>query len=241
MIDKRVGYDPIIMDVPGYEGLLQISENGEIFNKKTGHQYVCDNTYDGYLRIRVYIDGKRKQLLQHRLLAQTFIDNPENKPFVDHIDRNKTNNTLSNLRWCTPGENLGNMSPQIKSETGVVGVHIKTKDYGLKRYCAALTIGGVSVGSKVFEYTPEGLEKAKEHRKYLEDTYQKDFSNKSITVKPVNNALKAPNTTKEKYIHLEQNRYYRFRHVKTGHSKNFKTLEEAIEYRDNYLNQEKKG
>lgn len=62
----------------------------------------------GYLKVTLSGKGKPKTLSAHRLVAKTFIPNPDNKPTIDHIDRNRKNNTISNLRWCTLSENMHN-------------------------------------------------------------------------------------------------------------------------------------
>jgi hypothetical protein len=60
----------------------------------------------GYLRVNLCNGrGKRKDFFVHRLVCEAFHKNPENKPCVNHIDENKTNNTASNLEWCTVKEN----------------------------------------------------------------------------------------------------------------------------------------
>jgi hypothetical protein len=60
---------------------------------------------DGYIQLALYHDGKRKNYMAHRLVAEFFIKNPENKPFVNHKDGKKSNNHISNLEWCTGSEN----------------------------------------------------------------------------------------------------------------------------------------
>ena len=62
----------------------------------------------GYVRVGLTKNKKTKFFLIHRLVAKAFIPNPENKPQVDHFDRNKSNNILCNLRWATRGENQRN-------------------------------------------------------------------------------------------------------------------------------------
>ena len=60
---------------------------------------------NGYCYVHIQVDGKSKGFRVHRLVAETFIPNYENKPYVNHIDGDKTNNCVDNLEWCTAKEN----------------------------------------------------------------------------------------------------------------------------------------
>jgi len=109
--------------IEGFENYT-IYENGDIWNdKRKGllHSYVSNK---GYCVVQLYKDGKSCKKLVHRLLGLAFIANPENKPCIDHIDRNKTNNNLCNLRWATIRENNNN----IDISKGCIGIH-KQKKY----------------------------------------------------------------------------------------------------------------
>ena len=78
-----------------------ITEQGEVYSAKTKKYLKHSTSNTGYLT--VYVDGKNRLL--HRLLAETFIPNPDNLPCVNHKDGNKLNNELNNLEWCTYGDN----------------------------------------------------------------------------------------------------------------------------------------
>ena len=90
--------------IEGFEN-YEVSNLGKVRNIKSGIMLKPWFTKDGYLRHCLYKHNKRKNLLLHRIIATAFIDNPEKKPQVNHIDENKLNNDLSNLEWCTEREN----------------------------------------------------------------------------------------------------------------------------------------
>ena len=93
-----------IQDYPNY----MIYEDGRVYNKKRNifMKPTLDNV--GYLIIGLSENGKRIQTSIHRLIALHYITNPDNKPCVDHIDRDRQNNNIENLRWVTMRENCSN-------------------------------------------------------------------------------------------------------------------------------------
>lgn len=82
-----------------------ISECGMIFKKSSGDRVKEHVSSGGYPRVNLSKRGKGKTPMVHRLLAQTFIWNKDNKPCVNHKDGNKLNYKLENLEWCTHKEN----------------------------------------------------------------------------------------------------------------------------------------
>ena len=83
------------------------TEDGKIFSEKTKKYLKPSYDKQGYARIGIYVGNyKTKTIKVHRLIAETFIENPFNKKDVNHIDGDKSNNCISNLEWCTRSENI---------------------------------------------------------------------------------------------------------------------------------------
>ena len=95
--------------VKGYEGLYQINEASEVrsLNKKNYQQIMPQRKERaGYWSVRLSNKTKDATVLVHRILGFAFILNPQNKPFINHIDGNKLNNNIKNLEWATNSENM---------------------------------------------------------------------------------------------------------------------------------------
>lgn len=98
-------------DIEGYIGLYQVSNMGRVKslgNDKASKEQILKPAKDkgGYLCVKLYKQGKIKFYFIHRLVAEAFIPNPNNLPQINHIDEDKTNNTISNLEWCTSKYNI---------------------------------------------------------------------------------------------------------------------------------------
>ena len=91
--------------IKDFENYL-ITKDGDIYRNITYRKLKCSSDKNGYLKIRLLNKSGRKSMFLHRLLAIQFIPNPLNKPFINHIDGNKSNNKLNNLEWCTHKENM---------------------------------------------------------------------------------------------------------------------------------------
>lgn len=130
--------------IRGFENYT-ISENGEVINTATGKVKTPSDNHsgNGYLYVDLHNKGTRKKYLIHRLVAEYYIENPENKPYVNHIDGNTKNNNASNLEWCTPEENVTHaanvlhvmnqyVSANEKRKKSIEGTNIRTGE--VKRF-----------------------------------------------------------------------------------------------------------
>lgn len=93
-------------DIPGYEGLYQVSNLGRVKSLITGKKLKELNAATGYLQAVLYKNRIPKRFLIHRLVAETFIKNPNKKPTVNHKNGVKHDNRLKNLEWATYKENM---------------------------------------------------------------------------------------------------------------------------------------
>lgn len=110
--------EEIWKDIPGYEGLYQASSLGRIksldrivtYSNRNKHIHkgkilIQSELTGGYLYVFLSKKGKVKSCRVHRLVAASFIPNPNNLPQVNHLDKNRKNNSFLNLQWCTGSEN----------------------------------------------------------------------------------------------------------------------------------------
>ena len=113
--------------IDGYEGEYQVSTKGNIKSfKKYKEGIILKPKKDGkdkYLMICLSNNGSQKYYLIHRLVAQAFIQNPNNKEEVNHIDGNKKNNNVENLEWVTHSENIRHAFENNLTDTEI-GVYI---------------------------------------------------------------------------------------------------------------------
>ena len=93
--------------VVGYDGLYEVSDQGRVKSLWHGKERILKphNSGSGYLKVTLCKDGHTKQLLLHRLVAEAFIQNPNNLATINHKDEVKTNNVASNLEWMSRADN----------------------------------------------------------------------------------------------------------------------------------------
>ena len=103
-----------IDDFPNY----RIFKDGRIYNKKRNKFLKPQTNNCGYQGISLCKDGKKKNFSIHRLLAIHYIENPDNKSEVDHINRDNRDNRIENLRWVSRSENNQNKDKQINNKSG---------------------------------------------------------------------------------------------------------------------------
>lgn len=127
-------------DVVGYEGFYMVSSFGRIASlprlvsnntgkRMTKHRILSNRlSSGGYYQVSLAINGVKTQPHIHKLVAEAFIRNPYNYPQVDHIDCNRLNNNVSNLRWCTQSMNNNNTTTKSRRMAKMVDIGKKISE-----------------------------------------------------------------------------------------------------------------
>ena len=133
--------------IEGFEN-YSVSDFGNVRNNKTGRILKENIMPNGYLHMGLRKDKKQSFHYVHRLVAQAFLPNLERKPRVDHIDNNKGNNNLLNLRWATATEDLRNRQIFKNNKSGIKGVHWSKS---MLKWKATLTVNSKKINLGYFE------------------------------------------------------------------------------------------
>lgn len=135
--------EEIWKDVEGYEGLYQVSNFGRVKRVTTGIILKSVKHVTGYLKVNLCKNNIVSSKTIHRLVAESFIPNLENKSQVNHIDENKTNNMVSNLEWMTANENINHGTRNKRSSKTksipIIATNLKTNestDFNSGKECA---------------------------------------------------------------------------------------------------------
>lgn len=105
--ENREKESEVWKDVVGWEGLYKVSNFGNVLSIRRNKLLTPYIDHNGYIKVVLSLNGQSHKAV-HRLMAEAFIPNPDNKPYIDHINTIRGDNRLENLRWVTSKENNNN-------------------------------------------------------------------------------------------------------------------------------------
>jgi hypothetical protein len=154
IVQSKLINDEVYVDILNYEGVYKVNKKGQVFSVRSNKVLRQYKRPDGYTQVTLTVNYKYKHWLVHRLVAETFIDNPTNKKEVNHKDFNRANNNANNLEWVTPKENTQYSVPNlVKRKQGKRGVHKVDR-----RYIATIRLKGKQVYLGAFENIEDAYE-----------------------------------------------------------------------------------
>lgn len=148
-----------IEDYPNYS----VTTEGSVINTKTGRVLKTDMNSCGYLRVTLCKENTPRKFFIHRLVAKTYLDNEGDFPQVNHIDGNKTNNTIENLEWCTQSINQYHAHANNLQKR-----FTKVSETQVHKICEligeGLTVRSISETLEISRYIPEDIKRGKTWR-----------------------------------------------------------------------------
>jgi len=141
------------VDIIDYEKLYKINNEGKIWSEIKKKMLKPRIHSHGYLRVCLCKENTIKDFYIHRLVAQHFIPNPENFFIIDHIDNNKKNNLMNNLRWTTSSENNRNIKVKKLASTNERNISITRNNTFQVRFKS----NHVYVINKIFKTIEEAI------------------------------------------------------------------------------------
>lgn len=180
----------LIMDVVGYEGKYQITSTGKVFSQPNGSnktrrelkQERSTRKLTTYCRVTLCNEYEIKRFQVHRLVCAAFLPNPENKPYVNHIDNDGTNNNLDNLEWCTLKENMKHsevQGRQAKSHAaGGIAMGLITSEQAMSKLTHLL--GERLISTELFNIHGSRRRLVTYRCKYCNNTYTRRFDTPAI-------------------------------------------------------------
>ncbi len=163
-------------DVAGYEDYFKISNLGNVFSKRTNKILKSCIHRNGYVIMSTMIGGRQGKAIcfkVHRLVAEAFLLNPENKLYVNHKDGNKQNNCVDNLEWVTAKENslhsyeTGLSKARRGEDNSAAKLSNKDAEIILKRYVPYCKINGGRALAREFGVSKTIISKIVRKESYL--------------------------------------------------------------------------
>ena len=150
-----------VKDIPGFEGMYAISKNGDVYSYKTNKFFNPSKTKDGYLKVALRAGGKAYYYRVHKLVAMTYLENPNNFTEINHKDFNRENNCLDNLEWVSHNDNIlySKINNRFKGDKPLRKAYIFTNVYNGESF----TILGIKNVAKHFNFKDASIKALRNH------------------------------------------------------------------------------
>lgn len=158
-------------DIPGYEGLYQVSNLGNVLSVRSGGLLRPCRNGCGYRKVTLFRPDRKKQHAIHRLVAAAFIPNPESKPHINHINGDKTDNRSENLEWATENENMLHCRRVLNTWCGAPRKRVVCEETGVVYAHAGEAAEAIGASRAGVQFVCSGRNKTikKLHFRYLEE------------------------------------------------------------------------